>query len=81
MKYLRGRLIIAKHILLSIATFGHRLKLIASIFTDLLTWLLILSKFFSRKYKLLLSCFCKTEIPMKFTITEKHYTYVTITER
>ena len=38
MKYLRGRLIIAKHILLSIAAFGHRLKLIARIFTDLLTW-------------------------------------------
>ena len=33
MKYLRGCLIIAKHILLSIAAFGHRLKLNASIFT------------------------------------------------
>ena len=31
-KHLRGRLVIAKHILLSIAAFGHRLKLIASIF-------------------------------------------------
>ena len=42
MKYLRGCLILAKHIiLLSIAAFGHRLKLIASIFTDSLTWLLI----------------------------------------
>ena len=40
MKYLRGRLIIAKHnILLSITAFGHRLKLIASIFTDSPTWL------------------------------------------
>ena len=39
MKYLRGCLIIEKHILLSIVAFGHRLKLIASINTDSLTWL------------------------------------------
>ena len=79
MKYLRGRLIVAKHILLSIAAFGHRLKLIASIFTYSLT--LILSRFLSRKYNLILSYFCKTEIPMKFAINGKYYTYVTIAKR
>ena len=41
MKYLRGRLIIANHILLSIAAFRHRLKLIASICIDPRTWRLI----------------------------------------
>ena len=79
MKYLRVRLIIAKHILLSIAAFGHRLKFIASIFQDSLPWLLILSRLFSRKYNSLSSFFSKTKILMKFAINEK-YSYVTITE-
>ena len=80
MKYLRGRSIIAKHILLSIAAFGHRLKLFAKIYT-FANLALILSRFFSRKYNSRLSCFCKTEIPMKFAINRKYYTYVTIIER
>ena len=29
----------------------------------------------------LLSCFCKTDIPIKFAIIEKYYTYITITKR
>ena len=36
MKYLHGRLIIA--LLFLIAAFGHRLRLIASISTNLVTW-------------------------------------------
>ena len=80
MKYVRGRLVIAKHILLSIAAFGHHLKLIASIFTDSQTWLLLLSKFILQKYNSLLS-FCRTEIPIRFAINGKYYTYVTITKR
>ena len=42
---------------------------------------LILSRLLSRKYNSRLSCFCKTEIPMKFAINGKYYTYVTVTER
>ena len=79
LRYLCGCLIIAKHILLSITAFGHHLKLITYIFTDLRTWLSILSRFFSWKYNSLLSCFCKTEIPMKCEINGKYYIYVTIT--
>ena len=60
MKYLRGRSIIAKHILLSIAAFGHRLKRIASIRIDSLTWRLILSRFFFSKMQLAFELFLQT---------------------
>ena len=70
-KYLCACLIIEKHILLPIAAFGHRLKLITSIFTDSLTWFLILPRIFLQKYNSLLSCFCRTKLPMKFAINRK----------
>ena len=42
---------------------------------------LISSRFLSQKYTSLLSCFCETEIRMKFAINGKYYTYVTIIKR
>ena len=81
MNYLRGRLIIAKYIIFNR---GIRLlfeTIIASIFTDSLTWLSIVSWLFKRKYNSLLTCFCKIEIPIKFAINGIYYTYVTIIER
>ena len=80
MKYLRGRLIIAKYI-----TFNRGIRssfeTYRQHFTDSLTGLWILSRLFSRKYNSLLSCFCKIEIAVKFAINGKYYAYVTITER
>ena len=38
-------------------------------------------KVFFAKIQIALSCFCKAEIPMKFTINGKYYTYVIITKR
>ena len=82
MKYLRGRLIIAKH---NFITFNRGIhssfETYRQDFYRFANLDLILSRFFSQKYNLRLSCFCKTETPMKFAINAKYYTYVTITER
>ena len=81
MKYLSGRFIIANHILLSIAAFGHGLKTYRQHFYIFTNLTLISSRFLLQKYNLLLSCFCKTQITVKFAINEKYYTYLTIIER
>ena len=81
MKYLGDCLVIpvAKYITLDRGILSL-FKIIASIFTHLLTWLSILSRLCYRKYNSLLSCFCKIEIPMKFAINKK-YTFITIVDR
>ena len=76
---------IAKYIIFN-RNIRSYLKVIASIFTDLLqfldslTRLSILPRLFVCKYNSLLSRFCKIEIPIKFAFNEKCYTYVTIIE-
>ena len=70
MKYLRGRLIKAKYITFKrgirslFETYRQHFYRFANLAFDF-------SRFFSRKYTSLLSCFCKTEIPMKLAINGK----------
>ena len=81
MKYLRGRLIIAKHKITFNRGIRSSFETYRQDFYRFANLALILSRFFSRKYNLRLSYFRKTEIFMKFAVTGKHYIYLRHNDR